>query len=206
MRCCRAAIIATPSCADVRRPANLLGTWLLVVYGLTQHAGLAEMCSIIGSIADRLHESSQPIPLLEHNYHIEHHMFPGSFHALPNCMGSKGGLSIAYPSCCCLAQSFRVLHQVRDPAWHVSAAFRSRASELLKMSSITDSPDSEGWIAVCNAAKLAPAVSFALIAGGKPTQSAAATTGALRRRWHLHPRECSSREGLVKDDIIECQT
>jgi fatty acid desaturase len=64
---------------------SLYGRWLLVVYGLTQHAGLAE-----DVLDHRLNTRTVKMNALNRflysnmNFHIEHHMFPTvPYHALP---------------------------------------------------------------------------------------------------------------------------
>lgn len=64
---------------------SFFGKWLLVAYGITQHAGLAE-----DSLDHRLNSRSVRMNRLHRylywnmNFHIEHHMFPTvPFHALP---------------------------------------------------------------------------------------------------------------------------
>ena len=45
---------------------NLYGTWLMVTYGLTQHAGLAENVLDHRLNCRTVYESNSPVPLLEH--------------------------------------------------------------------------------------------------------------------------------------------
>ena len=56
---------------------NFFGTWLLVVYGLTQHAGLAE--NVLDHRLNCRTVYMNPIHRYLYwnmNYHVEHHMFP----------------------------------------------------------------------------------------------------------------------------------
>src|SRR5579862_4362010 len=56
---------------------NFFGTWLLVVYGLTQHAGLAE--NVLDHRLNCRTVYMNPIHRFLYwnmNYHVEHHMFP----------------------------------------------------------------------------------------------------------------------------------
>ena len=64
---------------------NLFGTWLMPIYGLTQHAGLAE-----NVLDHRLNCRTVYMNVVNRflywnmNYHVEHHMFPlVPYHALP---------------------------------------------------------------------------------------------------------------------------
>ena len=64
---------------------NLFGSWLLVVYGLTQHAGLAE--NVLDHRLNCRTAMMNPVHRFLYwnmNYHVEHHMFPlVQYHALP---------------------------------------------------------------------------------------------------------------------------
>ncbi len=56
---------------------NLFGTWLMVIYGLTQHAGLAE--NVLDHRLNCRTVYMNPIHRYLYwnmNYHVEHHMFP----------------------------------------------------------------------------------------------------------------------------------
>ena len=103
---------------------NFFGTWLLVVYGLTQHAGLAE--NVLDHRLNCRTVYMNPIHRFLYwnmNYHVEHHMFP--LGALPSparpARGREGRLPYA------LSEPLRslarnvpsVLRQVKDPAYHV---------------------------------------------------------------------------------------
>lgn len=134
---------------------NLFGTWLLVTYGLTQHAGLAE-----NVLDHRLNcRTVYMNPLNRYlywnmNYHVEHHMFPlVPYHALPSLHAIvKDDCPVPYPS---LLSAWReivsaLLHQIKDPAYHVKRrlpAPQKRRDEAILCSSA--SPDLEGWLDVC---------------------------------------------------------
>lgn len=64
---------------------NLFGSWLMVVYGLTQHAGLAE--NVLDHRLNCRTVYMNPIHRYLYwnmNYHVEHHMFPlVPYHNLP---------------------------------------------------------------------------------------------------------------------------
>src|SRR5580692_3564445 len=103
---------------------NFFGTWLLVVYGLTQHAGLAE--DVLDHRLNCRTVYMNPIHRFLYwnmNYHVEHHMFPlVPFHALPLLhQAVKDDCPTPYRS---LFSAWReivpaVLKQVRDPGYHV---------------------------------------------------------------------------------------
>ncbi len=64
---------------------TLYGSWLMVVFGLTQHAGLAE--DVLDHRLNCRTVSLNPVLRWLYwnmNYHVEHHMFPmAPYHALP---------------------------------------------------------------------------------------------------------------------------
>ena len=190
---------------------NLFGSWLMVVYGLTQHAGLAE-----NVLDHRLNCRTVYMNVIHRylywnmNYHVEHHMFPlVPYHALPRLHAAiKDDCPAPYPS---LLAAWReivpaVLHQVKDPAYHVKRqlpAPKARAAGSLLAADAR--PDADGWIEVCAAADLGPADVVRFDHGKK--------TYALIRDEHgqLHATDgiCTHgnthlADGLVKGGIIEC--
>jgi len=139
---------------------NLFGTWLLVVYGLTQHAGLAE-----NVLDHRLNcRTVYMNPLHRYlywnmNYHVEHHMFPlVPYHALPQLHKVvKEDCPTPYPS---LLSAWReiipsVLRQVKDPAFHVKRKLPDLKARKNSVSLVSIAQaDGSGWIDVCGAADL----------------------------------------------------
>jgi Na+-transporting NADH:ubiquinone oxidoreductase subunit F len=139
---------------------NLFGTWLMVVYGLTQHAGLAE-----NVLDHRLNcRTVYMNPLHRYlywnmNYHVEHHMFPlVPYHALPKLHAVvKDDCPTPYTS---LLAAWReivptIARQLKDPAYHVKRVLpepKARLKEGFHRSHAT--PDAEGWVDVCAAAEL----------------------------------------------------
>jgi fatty acid desaturase len=103
---------------------SFYGGWLLLVFGLTQHAGLAE-----DVLDHRLNcRTVYMNPLFRFlywnmNYHVEHHMFPMvPYHALPALHAElKADMPPVYPG---LWAAYReiipaLLRQVREPTWFV---------------------------------------------------------------------------------------
>jgi MocE subfamily Rieske [2Fe-2S] domain protein len=139
---------------------NLFGTWLLVVYGLTQHAGLAE-----NVLDHRLNCRTVYMNRINRylywnmNYHVEHHMFPlVPYHALPKLHAIvKGDCPPPYPT---LLAAWReivltLLRQAKDPAFHVKRELPmskggARTHIYLSQSAAT----AEGWIEACAVADL----------------------------------------------------
>lgn len=190
---------------------NLFGTWLMVVYGLTQHAGLAENvldhrlnCRTV--YMNRIHR----FLYWNMNYHVEHHMFPlVPFHALPKLHEAiKDDCPPAYPS---LFSAWReivptVMRQVKEPTYHLKRKLpesKPRCHSAICISTVE--PDAEGWIPACSAADVGPADVLRFDHGRKTfalyrdeTSRLYATDGVCTHgNTHL-------AEGLVKGGIIEC--
>ncbi len=103
---------------------TLYGSWLMPIYGDTQHAGLAE-----NVLDHRLNCRTVYMNVVNRylywnmNYHVEHHMFPlVPYHNLPKLHEVvKSDMPPAYPSLwkawCEIIPA--VLRQVKDPAYHV---------------------------------------------------------------------------------------
>jgi Na+-transporting NADH:ubiquinone oxidoreductase subunit F len=190
---------------------SLFGTWLLVVYGMTQHAGLAE--NVLDHRLNCRTIYMNPINRFLYwnmNYHVEHHMFPlVPFHALPKLHEAvKGDCPPAYPSLfsawCEIIPA--LIRQVRDPAYHLKRKLpesKPRCNNPIYTSSAE--PDTEGWITACSAADLAPAdvvrfdhgrKTFALY---RDHASKVYATDGVCTHGNVH-----LSEGLVKGGIIEC--
>ncbi len=138
---------------------TLVGTWLMPVYGLTQHAGLAENvldhrlnCRTV--YMNRIHR----FLYWNMNYHIEHHMFPMvPYHALPKLHELiKNDCPPPYKS---IAGAFREIiptlrKQVKDPTYFAERILPSNSSARESTSykfrcSIKDA-DENGNIRICS--------------------------------------------------------
>jgi fatty acid desaturase len=114
---------------------TLYGGWLVVVFGLTQHAGLSE--DVLDHRLNSRTVYMNPVSRFLYwnmNYPVEHHMFPlVPYHALPALHAAiKGDCPPAYPS---LFAAYReiipaVLRQVREPGYHVVRVLPPSASEI----------------------------------------------------------------------------
>jgi fatty acid desaturase len=125
-----AAVIAACVYWGTLLPAMLVGlpsfygAWLLLVFGLTQHAGLAE-----DVLDHRLNcRTVYMNPLFRFlywnmNYHVEHHMFPMvPYHALPALHADmKADTPPPYPGVWAAYREIipALLRQARDPGWFV---------------------------------------------------------------------------------------
>ena len=190
---------------------NFFGTWLLVVYGLTQHAGLAE--NVLDHRLNCRTVYMNPIHRFLYwnmNYHLEHHMFPlVPFHALPLLhQAVKDDCPTPYPS---LFAAWReiipaVLRQVKDPAYHVKRRLpetrnRGRDDAIIAAAKA----DAKGWVDVCPASALAPASVIRLDYGTKTfaiyrdEKHKLYATDGLCTHGNTH-----LSNGLVKGGTIEC--
>lgn len=190
---------------------NIFGSWLMVIYGLTQHAGLAE--NVLDHRLNCRTVYMNPINRFLYwnmNYHVEHHMFPlVPYHALPRLHEAvKEDCPTPYPS---LVSAWReivpaVLRQVRDPAWHVKRRLPEPKGHRTKGGLTSDSrADAEGWLDVCDASKLSAEdvirfdhnrKTYALI---RDAQGGLFATDGICTHGNTH-----LSDGLVKGDIIEC--
>ncbi len=139
---------------------TMFGTWLLMTYGLTQHAGLAE--NVLDHRLNCRTVYMNPVHRYLYwnmNYHVEHHMFPlVPYHALPALHEAvKDDMPTPYNG---LLSAWReifssVLRQTRDPAFYVKRRLpeiKSKAAEPGLASG--QQPDADGWLEVCPAQQL----------------------------------------------------
>jgi MocE subfamily Rieske [2Fe-2S] domain protein len=190
---------------------NLFGTWLLIVYGLTQHAGLAE--NVLDHRLNCRTVYMNPLNRFLYwnmNYHIEHHMYPlVPFHALPKLHKAiKDDCPAPYPSLfaawCEIIPA--LIKQVKDPAYHVKRKLPDSKTGLShNFYTSTAKPDAEGWVPICNADELGRA-DVARFDHGKKTFALYRdeacnlyATNGLCTHGNVH-----LADGLVKDGIIEC--
>ncbi|MCX6049117.1 MAG: NADH:ubiquinone reductase (Na(+)-transporting) subunit F [Chloroflexi bacterium] len=138
---------------------SFYGAWLMVVYGYTQHAGLAE-----NVLDHRLNCRTVYMNGINRylywnmNYHLEHHMFPlVPYHALPKLHALiKADSPPPYNG---ILEAYReiipaVLRQVKDPAYHVKRKLptptnRADAPQTAPAITAQGRPVVDGWIEVC---------------------------------------------------------
>ncbi|MEE9405608.1 MAG: NADH:ubiquinone reductase (Na(+)-transporting) subunit F [Algisphaera sp.] len=160
-----AAVILTCILTGSILPALLVvlpsfyGAWLMPVFGMTQHTGLAE-----NVLDHRLNCRTVKMNLVSRflywnmNYHVEHHMFPlVPYHKLPALHElTKHDHPKPYRS---ITAAFReiipaMLKQIKDPWYHVKrtlpepTAFSDPDSNYI---ATPDQADAQGWINVCPA-------------------------------------------------------
>lgn len=190
---------------------HLYGSWLMLVYGLTQHTGLAE-----NVLDHRLNcRTVQMNPLNRFlywnmNYHVEHHMFPlVPYHALPKLHQLvKRDMPEPYPG---LLAAWReiiptALRQRLDPSYHVRRKLPAPlAARAFAPPPVASAQTDDGWIKVCAAIDLRPADALRFDHGRKTyalyrdaTGSLFATDGICTHgNTHL-------ADGLVIGGAIEC--
>jgi Na(+)-translocating NADH:ubiquinone oxidoreductase F subunit len=190
---------------------NLFGSWLMPVYGMTQHAGLAE-----NVLDHRLNCRTVYMNLVNRylywnmNYHVEHHMFPlVPYHALPALHAAvKNDCPTPYTS---IPNAWReiipaIRKQIKDPAYCVKRKLpepRPKVTEACFASQAQ--PDSEGWIEVCAIDNLRRAEAIRFDHGRKSYALYRDEEGRLFASdgFCTHGNTHLSG-GLVKGKIIEC--
>lgn len=190
---------------------NIFGSWLMVIYGYTQHAGLAE-----NVLDHRLNCRTVYMNFIHRylywnmNYHVEHHMFPlVPYHNLPKLHAIvKDDMPVPYPSILAAWKEIvpNVLRQVKDPAHYVKRPLPAPKPRHTPAAVGTDAtPDANGWIEICAAADLGREdvlrfdhgkKTYALIRDGDGKLFA---TDGICTHGNTH-----LSGGLVKDGIIEC--
>ncbi len=190
---------------------HIFGTWLMLIYGLTQHTGLAE-----NVLDHRLNCRTVRMNFIHRylywnmNYHVEHHMFPlVPYHALPRLHEAvKHDMPEPYTS---ILDAWReivpaVFKQVKDPAYHVKRKLPAKAAPAGDTCASSEAkPDAAGWIEVCAATDLGKEDILRFDHGRKSYALIRDTAGVL----HATDGFCTHGNvhlsgGLVKDNFIEC--
>jgi MocE subfamily Rieske [2Fe-2S] domain protein len=144
----------------------LYGTWLMVVYGGTQHAGLAE--NVLDHRLNTRTVIMNPINRYLYwnmGYHIEHHMFPMvPYYNLPKLHDLvKADMPPPYNG---LAEAYReiipaLIRQSKDAEYYVKRPLPPPAApvetrQVAQTILSGTAPDAAGWIEVCNLDALVP--------------------------------------------------
>ena len=197
---------------------SFYGAWLMSIYGLTQHAGLAE-----NVLDHRLNCRTVYMNWLNRylywnmNYHVEHHMFPlVPYHALPKLHELvKYDMPPAYNG---LIEAYReiipaVVRQATQPGYYVERplpvrARNKRSAEPIHEAAAFTSDGKEivdGWVEVCPADVL---VSWSAVRFDHETRTYAIyRTGD--RRLYATDGNCTHgnahlANGMVQGTTIEC--
>jgi Na+-transporting NADH:ubiquinone oxidoreductase subunit F len=192
---------------------NLYGSWLMLVYGYTQHAALAE-----NVLDHRLNCRTVYMSWLNHylywnmGYHTEHHMFPlVPYHALPKLHELvKADMPAAYNG---LLEAYReiipaLVRQSKDPTYYVKRQPPTPsivAGDEAQVAARVERRVVDGWLEVCEDNALVnedvlrfdhEQKTYALYRGADGTYYA---TDGLCTHGNAH-----LADGLVKGTIIEC--
>ena len=190
---------------------HFYGIWLTQIYGTTQHAGLAE--NVLDHRLNCRTVYMNPIHRYLYwnmNYHVEHHMFPlVPYHALPRLHELvKADMPEPYGSIweawCELLPA--VLRQRKDPGYHVKRRLPPPPPRGASPALTAPAPaDAEGWIEVCDAARLGRADVLRFDHGRKTYVLGRDAAGALFAMdgicTHGNTHLC---DGLVQGSFIEC--
>ncbi len=194
---------------------SFYGAWLMVVYGLTQHAGLAE--NVLDHRLNCRTVYMNPIHRYLYwnmNYHIEHHMFPlVPFHALPRLHELvKADMPAPYDG---LLAAYReiipaLLRQSKDPGYYVKRKLPTPTSRVEAPSTAPaftaqGRPAADGWIEVCASDRLGKEDVIRFDHDGKTYAIYRTADGNL----HATDGVCTHgnahlADGLVKGTLIEC--
>lgn len=194
---------------------NFFGSWLMLVYGLTQHAGLAE-----NVLDHRLNCRTVYMNRINRflywnmNYHVEHHMFPlVPYHALPQLHEIvKPDMPRPYQS---LLDAWReiipaILRQVKDPGYYVkrtlpTPTYPKHAPETAPILTAKGKAVVDGWIEVCEA----DALSYEDVVRFDHEQRTYAVYRTADGKFYATDGICTHgnthlADGMVKGNLIEC--
>jgi Na+-transporting NADH:ubiquinone oxidoreductase subunit F len=140
---------------------SIYGSWLMVVYGYTQHAGLAE--NVLDHRLNCRTVYMNPINRFLYwnmGYHVEHHMFPlVPYHALPKLHEVvKADMPVPYNG---LLEAYReiiptVMRQSKDPEFFIKRTLPEPAVQPAVPSNLIHSTGRmvDGWLEVCESGLL----------------------------------------------------
>ena len=190
---------------------NFYGSWLMPIYGYTQHTGLAE--NVLDHRLNCRTVMMNPINRYLYwnmNYHVEHHMFPlVPYHALPRLHDLvKSDMPKPYgsiPEAWCELLT-AVLRQRKDPAYHVKRQLPPPPGRTEKSILTTQAaPDAGGWIEVCDETCLGHEDVLRFDHGRKTYALYRDAAGALYATDGICTHgNTHLAGGLVKGGLIEC--
>ena len=191
--------------------ANFFGSWLMVVYSMTQHAGLAE--NVLDHRLNCRTVYMNPINRFLYwnmNYHVEHHMYPlVPFHNLPRLHEAvKGDCPAPYTSLLAAWKEIipAVLKQVKDPTYHVKRELPLTSTATTTVLNTEQAlVDADGWVDAGDAASLRPADVLRFDHGRKTfaiyrtADGKVYATDGICTHGNVH-----LSTGLVIGDMVEC--
>lgn len=190
---------------------NIYGSWLMLVYGYTQHSGLAE-----NVLDHRLNCRTVYMNRLNRylywnmGYHVEHHMFPlVPYHALPKLHELvKADMPTPYNG---LLEAYReiipaVVRQSTDPDYYVKRQLPTPSAAAPKVAQVSaEQRIVEGWLEVCesNALQKEDVLRF------DHAQKTYALYRSADGNFYASDGLCTHgnahlADGLVKGAVIEC--
>lgn len=195
--------------------SNLYGAWLMVVYGLTQHAGLAE--NVLDHRLNCRTVYMNPINRYLYwnmGYHVEHHMFPlVPYHALPKLHALiKADMPAPYNG---LLEAYReiiptLLRQSRDATYFVKRQLPEpgRLEAIgtgLQAITAENKPVVDGWIEVCDSNLLQKEDVLRFDTNQKTYAIYRTAAGQVYATDGLCTHgNAHLAEGMVKGTLIEC--
>jgi Na+-transporting NADH:ubiquinone oxidoreductase subunit F len=194
---------------------NFYGSWLMVVYGLTQHAGLLE-----NVLDHRLNTRTVYMNFINRylywnmGYHIEHHMFPMvPYHNLPKLHALvRADMPPPYHG---LVEAYReiipTLRRVfRDPNYYLvrplpESARPSDAPHQADVIASDAAPDAQGWVEAFDLSRLVPGDSVRFDHSGKTYAIYRSAIGQLfASEGHCTHGKTHLADGLLQGTCIEC--
>jgi Na+-transporting NADH:ubiquinone oxidoreductase subunit F len=194
---------------------SFYGAWLMVVYGISQHAGLAE-----NVLDHRLNSRTIYMNFINRylywnmGYHIEHHMFPlVPYHALPKLHEAvKDDMPKPYNG---LWEAYKeiiptLVRQATEPTFYVkrelpTPTISADHTSQRRIFVSSGQPDVDGWIEVCESENLLveDVVRFdynkTTYAIYRSDENKIYATDGICTHGNAH-----LADGLVKGNIIEC--
>ncbi|WOO40751.1 NADH:ubiquinone reductase (Na(+)-transporting) subunit F [Rubellicoccus peritrichatus] len=193
---------------------NIYGSWLMVIYGLTQHAGLAE-----NVLDHRLNCRTVYMNFINRylywnmNYHVEHHMFPlVPYHNLPHLHELvKDDMPTPYSG---IVEAYQeiiptIFKQVKDPAYYVRRKIPTpttpKAHHTSEAFTAEGRPVVDGWVEVCDAGIIEKEDVIRFDHDSRTF----AIYRTLNDEYHATDGVCTHgnthlADGLVKGKLIEC--
>ena len=192
---------------------RFVGSWLILFYSLTQHAGLAE------DVTDHRRNcrtiKMNPINRFLYwnmNYHLEHHMYPlVPYYSLPklhelikdDCPPPYNGIIDAWREIIPA-----LMRQMKDPTYFVERPLPTASNAggaLVEEFSSSDVPSADGWVAVCPVSKITTG-SIIRFNHGDATYAVYRThegklfaTDGICSHGNTH-----LSEGVLKGEVVEC--
>lgn len=190
---------------------NFFGAWLMVMYSVTQHAGLAE--NVLDHRLNCRTVYMNPLNRFLYwnmNYHIEHHMYPlVPFHQLPRLHALiQSDCPPPYPSLYAAWKEIvpAVWRQISDPAFHVKRVLPEReVTEAVTNERVSVDAGHHGWVAACASSDVMRNDVIRFDYGRKTFAVCRDEQGSV----HVLDGMCTHGNvhlagGLVKGNIVEC--